>query len=82
MEDEKSINVFNLRLINQVRIKTPCATPVTIIQNYMANHDFNREMVNVSIGLAQYLIVYRLIGNIRVSMTKIYMQQLKIKGTT
>ena len=36
----------------------------------MTIHDFNRTMVNVSIGLAQDLMVDRLIGNIRVSMTK------------
>ena len=36
----------------------------------MAIHEFYRSMVNVSIGLAQDLVVDRLIGNIRVSMTK------------
>ena len=45
-------------------------------------HDFDRAMVNVSIGLAQDIIVDRLIGKIRVSMTKRDMQQLQMKGTT
>ena len=36
----------------------------------MAIHDFDIAMVNVSIGLYQYIMVYRLIGNIRVYMNK------------
>ena len=36
----------------------------------MAIYDFDREMVNVSIGLAHDIRVERLIGNIRVSMIK------------
>ena len=36
----------------------------------MAVHDFDRAMVNVSIGLAWYIMVDRLIGNIRVYMNK------------
>ena len=36
----------------------------------MAIHDFDIEMVNVSIVLAQYRIVNRLICNISVSVTK------------
>ena len=36
----------------------------------MSIHDLDRAMVNVSIGLYHDLIVDRLIGNIRVSMTK------------
>ena len=36
----------------------------------MAIHDFDRAMFNVSIGLTQDLMLDRLIGNIRVSMTK------------
>ena len=70
MEAEQSINVFNLILINQVRIQTPCSPPVTYIQDDMATHDFDRAMVNDSIGLDQYLMVDRLIENIRVPMTK------------
>ena len=57
-------------LINKVRSQTPCAPPVTYIQDYMSIHEFYRAMVNVSIWLAQHLMVDRLIGNIRVSMTK------------
>ena len=33
-------------------------------------HDLDRSMVNVSIGSDQDIMVYRLIGNIKVSMTK------------
>ena len=47
----------------------------------MAIHDFNRAMVNVSIGLAQDLMVDSLIGNIRVSMNKNGYAKIKIKGT-
>ena len=36
----------------------------------MAIHDFGIAMVNVSIGLAQDIMMERLIGNIRVSMNK------------
>ena len=62
--------MFNLRTINQVRMQTPCAPPVTYIKDEIAIHDFNTDMVNISIRLAQDLMVDRLIGNIRVSMTK------------
>ena len=50
--------------------QTPCAPPVKYIQHDMDIHDFDRELVNVSIRLAQDLMVDRLIGNIRVYMTK------------
>ena len=70
MEEEQSINVLNVRLINQVRIQTPCTPSVTYIHDDMAIHDFDIVMVNFSIGLYQYLVVDRIIGNIRVSMTK------------
>ena len=70
LEEEKWSNMFNLRLINQVRIKTPCDPLVTHIQDGMFIHYFNRAIVNVSIGLAQDLMVYMLIGNIRVSLNK------------
>ena len=74
--------MFNLRLINQVRIQTPCDPPVTYIQDDMAIYDFYRAMVNLSIILAKDIMVDRLIRNIRVSMTKRDMQQLQIKGIT
>ena len=41
----------------------------------MGIHYLDRAVVNVSIRLAQDLMVYRLLGNIRVSMNKIDMQQ-------
>ena len=62
--------MFNLRSINKVRIQTPCVPPVTYIQDDMSIHDFDRAMVNASIGLDQDLVVESLIGNKRVSMTK------------
>ena len=62
--------MFKLRSINQVRSQTPCAPPVTYIQDDMSIHDFDRTMVNASIGLAEYLMVDSLIGNIRVSVDK------------
>ena len=70
MEEEQRINVFNLRSINQVMIQTLRDPPVIYNQNDMAIHDFDREMVNASIELDQYLMVDSLIGNKRVSMTK------------
>ena len=70
MEEEQRSNIFNIRLTNQVRSQTPCASPVIYIQDDMAIHDFDRAMLNVSFRLAQYLIVDMLIGNIRVFMTK------------
>ena len=68
MKEEEKSNMFNLRLINQVRIKTPCDPPDTYIQDAMVIHDFYRAMMNVSIELAQDLILDRIIVNIRVSM--------------
>ena len=62
--------MFNLREINQARSKIPCAPPVTYIQDDLEIHDFDRAMVNVTIGLDQDLMVDRLIENIRVSRTK------------
>ena len=62
--------MFNIRSINQVRSQTPCSSPVKHIQDDMAIHDFDRAMANVSIRLAKYIVVDRLIGNIKVSMTK------------
>ena len=70
IDEEQRSNVFNLRSINQMRSKTPCATPVTYIQDDMTIHKFDWPMVNVSIGLAQDLMVDRIIVNITVSMTK------------
>ena len=70
MEGEQRSNMFNLRLTNQVSNQTPCASPVTYIQDDVAIHDFDRATVNVSFRLAQYLIVDRLIGNIKVFITK------------
>ena len=66
--------MFNLRLNNQVRNQTPCAPPVTYIQDDMAIHDFDRATVNVSFRLYQDIMVDRLIGNIQVSVTKRDMQ--------
>ena len=70
MEEYQRSNVFNLRLINKVISQSPYAPPITYIQDDIDIHDFERAIVNVSIGIDHYLIVDRLIGNIRVSMTK------------
>ena len=70
MEEDQRRNMFNLRMINQVRSQTPCYQPVTYIQYEMDIHDFDIEMANVSIELAHDLMVDRLIGNIIFSMTK------------
>ena len=82
MEEEQRRNVFNPRYINKVRFQTPCAPPVTYIQDDMDIHDFDREMVNVSIRVAQDIMVDRLLNNIRVSMIKRDIQQLKTKVIT
>ena len=74
--------MFNLRLINQVKIQITCAPPVTYSQYDMDIHDFNRVMVNVSIVLSQDIIMVRLIGNMRFYVTKRDMQQLQMKFTT
>ena len=58
-----------LRLIDQVRSKTPYAPPVTCIQDDMDIHDVDKVMVNVSIGLFYDLTMDSLIGKIRVSRT-------------
>ena len=83
MEDKQRSNAFNLRSINQMMRQTPCASPFTCIQYDRSIHDFDISMLNVSIGLSQYLMVYRLIGNISISMTNNgYATIKKIKGTT
>ena len=61
--------MFNLRLINQVRIHATRDPPVTYIQDYMAIHDFDRAMFNVSTGLDHDIMVDRLIENIMTFMT-------------
>ena len=80
MEDDQIIKVFNLRLINQVRIQTPCAPPVICIQDDMAIQYFNRVIVNVLIRLAHYIIVYRLIVNIRGCIKKYIGKNYKLKA--
>ena len=70
MEEDQRRNVFNFRSINQTRSQTPYYPPVTHIQKDMTIHNFDRDIVNVSIGFAQDLMVDRLIGKIKVSMTK------------
>ena len=82
MEEDQRRNFLNLRPINKVRSQTLCAPPATYIQDDMTIHDFNRAMVDVLIELAQDLVADRLIGNIRLSMTKRGMQQLQVKFTT
>ena len=70
MEEYQSRNAFNLSLFNQVSSQTPCAPPVTCIQDDMVIHDFDRAVVNFSIVLSQDFMVDSLIGNIRASMAK------------
>ena len=70
MEDEQRTNMFKLRWINQVISQTPCGPPITYIQDNMAIHDFDRAMVNISIGLSQDLMLDRLIRRIFISKTK------------
>ena len=70
MKREQRNNTFKLRPINKVRSQTPCGPLVTHIQNDMAILESNRAMVNVSTRLSEDLVVCRLIGNTRVSMTR------------
>ena len=62
MEEYQRSNVFNLSSINQLRSQTLCYPPVTHIQDDVAIHDFDIAIVNVSIRIAQDLMVDRLIG--------------------
>ena len=62
--------MLKLSSINQARIQKSCDPSVTYIQDDMAIHNFDRVVVNVSIGLDQYLMGESIIVNIRVSMTK------------
>ena len=52
--------------MNQVKSKKTYAPPVTDIQDDMSINYFDIFMVNVLIGLDQYIMAERLIGNIRV----------------
>ena len=62
--------MLKLSSINQARIQKSCDPSFTYIQDDMAIHNFDRAVVNVSIGLDQYLMGESIIVNIRVSMTK------------
>ena len=70
MEAEKSNNIgLTTRIICQMHGHSPSAPPVTHIQDDLAIHEFDRALADVSLGLAQDLMVDRLISNVRVSST-------------
>ncbi len=66
-----SHNSLATRHVALVQGYAPTATPISYTQDDIAIHDFDRAMVNVSLGLAQDLMVDRLISNVRVSRTRL-----------
>ena len=57
--------------INIVESIVPCAAPPTIqCKDDSGIHEFDRAMVNFSIGLAQELMVDRLISKVRIKITR------------
>ena len=70
MEEEYMTSSNFHRYINIVESRVPCAPPTIHCMDDLVIHEFDREMANVSIGLAQDLMVDRLISNIRVKRTR------------
>ena len=70
MEEEyrKSSNFH--RYINIVESRVPCTPPTIQYRYYLVIHEFDREMANVSIGMAQELMVERLISKVRFKRTR------------
>ena len=67
-EDYRTISNF-YQYVNIVESRVPCAPPTIQCRDYSGIHKFGRSMENVSIGMAQYLMVYILISKFRVKIT-------------
>ena len=70
MEEEYRTSSTFHRYINIVESRVPCVPPTIQCRDDLVMHDFYRAMVNVSIGMAQDLIVDRLINKVRVKRTR------------
>ena len=70
MEEEYRTSSNFHRYINNVERRVPCAPPTIQCRYDSGIHEFDREMANVSIGLAQELMVGRLISKVRVKITR------------
>ena len=70
MEEEYRTSSNFHRCINIAEIRIASAPPNIKCIYDSVLHDFDIEMVNSSIGLAQDLMVYRLISNVRVRITR------------
>ena len=70
MEEEYSTSLNFHRYINIVESRIPCAPPTIHCRDDSVIRDFDREMENVSIELAQELMVDILIINVRVKRTR------------
>ena len=71
LEAEKSHNHLTTCIIDEVQGHHPAATLRVLTMDDMALHEFDRAIVNVSLGLAQDLMVDRLISNIKKKRTRL-----------
>ena len=70
MEEEYRTSSNFHRYINIVESRVPCAPPIIQCRDNLVIHDFDRAMANVSIGLAEELMVDILIRKVRVKRTR------------
>ena len=69
MEEEYRTSSNFHRYINIVESRVPCSPPTIQCRDDSGIHEFDRAMANVSIGLAQYLMLGILISKFRVKRT-------------
>ena len=70
MEEEYKTSSNFHQCINIVDSKVPCAPPRIQCRDDSGIHEFDRSMENISVVLAQYLMVDRLISKVRVKITR------------
>ena len=76
MEEEYRTSSNFHRYINIVESRVPCAPPTIQCRDDSGIHEFDRAMANVSIGLAQYLMLGILISKVRVKRKKKWIRNL------
>ena len=70
MEEEYKTSSNFHRYINIVKIRITCVPPTIHCRYDLVIHEFDRAMANISIGLAQDLMVDRLISKVRFKRTR------------
>lgn len=69
-EQPSLLQNLNSRVVCEMQGLHLAAAPYTMVQDDMALYEFDRAIVNVSLGLAHDLMVDRLISNVKVSKTR------------